>query len=41
MKLLKKLFPTIFDAKNTNKVQKKKIQNTTKDRMTHFKMLQR
>ena len=23
MKLLKKLFPTIFDAKNTNKVQKK------------------
>ena len=24
MKLLKKLFPTIFDAKNTNKVQKKK-----------------
>ena len=40
MKLLKKLFATIFDAKNTNKVQKK-IQNTTKDRMTHFKMLQR
>ena len=25
MKLLKKLFPTIFDAKNTNKVQKKKF----------------
>ena len=35
MELLKKMFSTVLDMKNANKI-KKKIKNTTKDRMTHF-----
>ena len=36
MKVVKKIFPTIVDMKNANKVQKRFLQNSKKDRMTHF-----
>ena len=32
---LEKIFPTILDMKNAN-IIKKIVQNSTKDRMTHF-----
>ena len=36
MELLKKMFPTMLDMINANRLQKFFFQSTTKDRMTHF-----